>query len=161
MKVLELIGLPVYDIFTGKKVSKVKDVWITEQWMISHLELESSHRFSRKLRMIAWEHISAFGEDAAMIKSRAVIEETEQVHEGARTFLIGPRHLKEIPVVTEEGNQLGSIADVYFRPNMGNTVTGLEITDGILSDLLEGRQQLDWTSQMRLGDDAVVIVTTA
>lgn len=161
MKVLELIGLPVYDIRTGKKVSKVRDVWITDKWLVSHLELEHTGLYARKMPIIPWEHISACGEDAVMIKSQAVIMETEHVHEGTRTFLYGPRRLKEMPVVTEEGNKLGLIADVYFQPNMGNTVTGLEITDGILADLLEGRQQLDWTSQMHLGEDAIIIENSA
>ncbi|MDK8181147.1 PRC-barrel domain-containing protein [Paenibacillus sp. UMB4589-SE434] len=159
MKVLELIGLPVYDIATGKRVSKIKDVWITDEWLMTHVELEEPTRFTRVRHIIPWHDIKACGEDAIMIENSLAVREAEAVHiERARAFLTGPERVKDLPVVTQEGNQLGWVADVYFQPNLGNTITGLEISDGLLADLLEGRRQLDEANRhMRLGQDTVVV----
>ncbi|UHA74306.1 PRC-barrel domain-containing protein [Paenibacillus sp. 481] len=156
MKLLELIGLPVYDIVTGKRVSKVKDIWLSEQHCITHIELEGVSRFERVIRYVAWEDVTGCGEDAIMIVDNEAVQHSAEVfHE--RKFLHGGQHLKDLPVVTTEGIQVGWVADVYFQPNMGNQLISLEITDGLLSDLLEGRRRIDWTSQMTWGEDAIVV----
>ena len=156
MKLLELIGLPVYEIETGKQVSKVKDFRITEQWCITHLELEGSGRKGNVISVVRWEDVTACGEDAIMIANDKAIRQTEAIHI-ERSFLTGKAAMKDLPVVTTEGSQLGWVADVYFQPNMGNHITGLEISDGLLSDLLEGRRQIDGMSGLKWGADVIVV----
>ncbi|MGZ9584789.1 PRC-barrel domain-containing protein [Paenibacillus marinisediminis] len=156
MKLLELIGLPVYDIETGKRLSKVRDIWLSEQWEITHLELEGRTIYSRTIPVVAWEHVVACGEETVMLKSQELVHKVKgNSTEQARTFLQGPHRIKELPVITTEGSQLGRVADVYFQPQLGNTITGLEITDGLLSDLLEGRIQFEGTGLM--GTDAIIV----
>ncbi|WP_028596046.1 PRC-barrel domain-containing protein [Paenibacillus assamensis] len=158
MKLLELIGLPIYDITTGQRVSKVKDIWISAQWMLTHLELEEGGMFHRQAAVIQWEQLAACGEDAVFIPSASVIERGEEIVEQQEwSFLYGSKRLKDIPLLTLEGTQLGWVADVYFQPDMGNTIVGLEITDGLISDLLEGRQRIDGTSRMQIGEHAILL----
>lgn len=159
LKLLELIGLPVYDIETGKRLSTVKDIWLSSNWEITHLELQGSGLYSRKTSVVAWKHITACGEEAVMVQNGQVIQETSGIEAvNGRTFLQGPHRVKELPVVTIDGSQLGSIADVYFQPHMGNTIIGLEITDGLWSDLFEGRMQFEGTG--RMGVDTIIVPRT-
>jgi uncharacterized protein YrrD len=155
MKLLELIGLPVYGIETGKRLTKVKDIRISNDWTITHIELEGRSRKGSPPPSVCWEEVTACGEDAIMIANDTAIRHTEAIHI-ERAFLTGNGALKDLPVMTSEGSQLGWVADVYFQPNMGNQVTGLEISDGLLSDLLEGRRRIDGTSRLKWGSDVII-----
>lgn len=154
MKLLELIGLPVFDIGTGKQISKVKDICMTSEWEITHLHLVS--RVPKQDMRVRWEDVTACGDDAVMIASGEAVQMI-----GAalleRAFLSGEAALKGLPVMTSEGSQLGWVADVYFQPNMGNQITGLEISDGLLADLLEGRRQIEGMSRLKWGTDVIVV----
>lgn len=156
MKGLELIGLPVYDLQTGKKISKVTDLWLNESWEITHLVLERRSFYSRSTPVIAWEYVTACGEDAVMLSDREQIQEMKNNEaEQHRTFLQGSQRIKELPILTPEGSQLGWVADVYFQPQLGNTIVGMEITDGLLSDLIEGRVLYEGTGHM--GAHAIIV----
>ena len=60
-------------------------------------------------------------------------------------------------MLTEEGLMLGRVSDVYFDQELGNTIIGIEITDGFVSDLIEGRKWLPCTSDMSIGESAVMV----
>ncbi|MFL1674517.1 PRC-barrel domain-containing protein [Paenibacillus dendritiformis] len=154
MKLLELIGLPVFDIGTGKQVSKVKDICITPDWKITHLQLVS--RVRKQDMLVRWEDVTACGDDAVMITSGEAVQMKDSASL-ERAFLSGEAALKGLPVMTSEGSQLGWVADVYFQPNMGNQITGLEISDGLLADLLEGRRQIEGMSRLTWGTDVIVV----
>lgn len=154
MKLLELIGLPVFDIGTGRQISKVKDIRITPEWEITHLQLVS--RVRKQDMLVQWKDVTAFGDDAVMIASGEAVQMTASASL-ERAFLSGEAALKGLPVMTSEGSQLGWVADVYFQPNMGNQITGLEISDGLLADLLEGRRQIEGMSRLKWGTDVIVV----
>ena len=42
-------------------------------------------------------------------------------------------------MISEEGEPLGFLKDVYFQEEVG-TIVGYEITDGFFSDITEGKQ---------------------
>lgn len=156
MKGLELIGLPVYDLQTGKKLSKVTDLWLNELWEITHLVLESRILYARTIPVIAWEYVAACGEDSVILHDQERIEHIKKKEaEQHRTFLQGNQRIKELPIITPEGSQLGWVADVYFQPQLGNTIVGMEITDGLLSDLIEGRVLYEGTG--RMGTHAIIV----
>ena len=160
MKLLELIGLPVYEIQSGKRLSKVKDIWMSDKWEITHLELVKSSLYSRTIPVVTWEHVTACGEDAVMLESQShLLHYKSSQAEPYRTFLEGPQRIKEMPILTTAGIQLGWVADVYFQPHMGNTITGLEISDGLLSDLIEGRIQYEGTGH--IGEHAIIVTESA
>lgn len=156
IKGLELIGIPVFDLQTGKRLSKVTDLWVNESWEITHLVLESRLFYARTIPVIAWEDVTACGEDAVILKDQECIEHVKcKEAEQHRTFLLGHQRIKELPIITSEGSQLGWVADVYFQPQLGNTIIGMEITDGLLSDLIEGRVLYEGTG--RMGEHAIIV----
>lgn len=158
MKISELIGLPVYSMQTGKRLAKVKDIDISQNWTIMSIKLED--RFGKKTPslFIRWEEVTAWGEDAIMIAGGTAIQQMEAIPlDIERTFLTGKGAIKDLPVMSNEGMQLGYVADVYFEPNMGNQITGLEISDGLLSDLLEGRWRIEGTSRLKWGKDIIFL----
>lgn len=156
MKLQEMIGLAVFDVENGKEIGKIHDFILDENFTIQGLELEGKTLFSPHVKTIAWEDIEAYGEDAVMVRSQETIRKTD-ADEIPLTFQSGARKLKEMQVLTEDGMMLGRISDVYFEQDQGNTILGLEISDGFMSDLMEGRKWLPCTPDMSVGENAVMV----
>lgn len=151
-----MIGLSVLEVEKGKQVGKVKDFLLTETWEIQGLELEGKRLFSSTVKTVLWNDVIAYGEDAVMIVNKQAVRQTEAV-DIQHTFLNGNGKVRDLPVVTANGTRLGSVTDVYFDPKMGNTMIGLEISDGFISDLMEGRRWLRYSADMKIGQDAVIV----
>nr|WP_253944867.1 hypothetical protein [Paenibacillus sp. NEAU-GSW1] len=52
------------------------------------------------------------------------------------------------------------MSDVYFYPFQGTQIIGYELTDGFISDLMEGRKWLrapDDSDAVLLGEDAIIV----
>ncbi|GIP24934.1 hypothetical protein J23TS9_00640 [Paenibacillus sp. J23TS9] len=156
MKFQELIGLAVFDVEEGKEIGKISDVMISEDWKIQALELEGKGFFSSSAKSVSWEDIMAYGEDAVMIRNQQAVRKTgaDDIH---YTYLLGKNKFKDLNVLTEDGVLLGKVTDVYFDQEMGNTILGLEISDGFVSDLMEGRKWLPLTQDMSIGKNAIMV----
>lgn len=156
MKLQEMIGLSVFDVESGKEIGKVQDFLLSEDWKIAGILLEGKGLFSAGMKAVMWEDITAYGEDAVMIRNHEVIQKLDSNHI-QYTFAVGSGKVKELPVLTSEGVMIGRVSDVYFDQHLGNTITGIEISDGFISDLVEGRKLLPFTKDIVKGENAVMV----
>jgi uncharacterized protein YrrD len=156
LKLQEMIGLPVYDIELGKKIGKVHDFIISENWTILGVELERKIVFSKTSKTVAWKDIIAYGEDAIMIRNAQAVQKVKS-DKSQFSYSLGKKKLCQLPVLTEEGLMLGQVSNVYLDQKKGNTIIGLEISDGFVSDIIEGRKWLPCTSDMTIGDGSVLV----
>ncbi|MDU8672506.1 PRC-barrel domain-containing protein [Paenibacillus polymyxa] len=156
MRLQDMIGLAVFDVEDGKQIGKIHDFMLTADWRITGIELEGKGLFLSHVKMVAWDDIVAYGEDAIMIRNQQAVRKKE-AHDIQHTYLLGPGKLKDLSVLTEEGLMLGHISDVYFDQEMGNNIIGLEISDGFVSDIIEGRKWLPCTEDMSIGENAVMV----
>ncbi|MFB5762176.1 PRC-barrel domain-containing protein [Paenibacillus medicaginis] len=156
MKLQEMIGLAVFNVEDGKQIGKIHDFILTADWTIKGIELEGKSLFSSHVKTIDWEDIVAYGEDAVMIRNQQAVRNTEadDIH---YTYLLGGSKLKDLSVLTEEGLMLGHVTDVYFDQELGNKVRGIEISEGFVSDLIEGRKWLPCTNGMSIGENAIMV----
>lgn len=156
MKLQEMIGLAVFDVEDGKQVGKIQDFIVNDDWEIEGIELENKGLFTNYVKIVQWQDIVAYGEDAVMIRNQQAVRKTG-ADDIKYTYLLGRSKLKEMSVLTEEGLLLGRVSDVYFDQELGNTIIGIEITDGFVSDLIEGRKWLPCTSDMSIGESAIMV----
>lgn len=156
MKLQEMIGVSVFDVEDGKEIGKVVDFILSEDWKILGIVLESKGLFTSYVKAVLWEEIIAYGEDAVMIRNQQAVckLEAENIQ---TTFSLGDGKVKDMSVLTRDGNMIGHVSDVYFDQNMGNTITGLEISDGFISDLVEGRKMLPYTEEMLKGENSIIV----
>lgn len=159
IRLQQLIGLPVLTINNGKKVGVVKDAWFDEHWKLKGLVLEYAKWFAVKVRTVQWDAVLTCGDDAVFIADEAqVLTGKKQLLQ--RAYCMGVVHLKDMPVITVTGSQLGRISDVYFYPFQDTQIVGYELTDGFISDLIEGRKWLRTPSDLNevlLGEDAIIV----
>lgn len=156
LKLQEMIGLTVFDVEEGKEIGKVCDFILDAQLTITGFELERKALFSSMVKTIDWSDIVAYGEDAVMIRNQQAVRKTK-ADNIQFTYSLGKNKLKDLPVITEDGLMLGRISDVYIDKEVGNTIVGLEISDGFVTDIIEGRKWLPCTPDMVVGENAIVV----
>lgn len=156
MKLQDMIGLAVRDVEEGNEVGQIVDILLDSNWKITGIELESKSFFNNHVKVVAWEEIVAYGEDAVMIRSESSVEKTES-EQIAHTFILGKNKIKDLQVLTATGTIIGRVSDVYFDQKMGNTIVALEISDGLVTDLIEGRKWLPCSDEMSIGENAVMV----
>lgn len=161
IRLQHIIGLPVYEIDTGKYLGTVKDSWFNDHWHLEGLILDYSKWFTVKMRTMKWEDVLSCGEDAIYVRNGQAVK-TVKHKRLLRTFHIGKLHLKDLPVITVHGSQLGRVSDVYFYPLKDTKIIGYELTDGFVSDIVDGRKWLkvkDEDYEFLLGKDAIIVPT--
>ncbi|WP_211747543.1 PRC-barrel domain-containing protein [Paenibacillus sp. Marseille-Q4541] len=160
MKFQEMIGLAVYDVEEGKHIGKICDFILTNDWQLTGIELDGRAPFSKQVKTVSWEDIVAYGKDAVMIRNKQAVRKTD-ADNIQYSYLKGHHKLRDMTVLTQEGLQLGRITDVYFDQQMGKNILGLEISDGFVMDLMEGRKWLPRTNEMMMGEHTVVVPTAS
>ncbi|WP_235680152.1 PRC-barrel domain-containing protein [Paenibacillus albicereus] len=159
LKLQDVIGQPAYFAASGARAGKVRDAWFDEHWTLQGLVLDGWCWRPGRARTVRWDDVLVCGADCVFLRSEESIG-VRRLKSLPRSFLGGCVRLKELPVVTAEGEQLGRVSDVYFDPNVGTQVVGFELTDGFVSDLKDGRR---WLRAPRdpdvflLGEDAIVV----
>lgn len=159
IKLQQLIGLPVIVIHSGKLVGTVKDAWFDEHWLLRGLILDCAKWFASSVKTVEWSHVLSCGEDTVIIESEAAVVRMKSKRL-LRSFYTGLVKIKDMPIVTVQGLQLGRVSDVYFYPKQGTQIIGYELTDGFVSDLMEGRKWLKAPSDpdsVLLGEDAIIV----
>jgi len=155
-RVSETIGLPIIGADTGRQLGKVRDVWFASDWTIFGFVTAPRRWWSPKAKVIRWADTDKIGRDGVMVRSKRAVSETAGVDE-IYSFCLGKAKLKDLEVVTLHGDRLGTVTDVYFNPIMGNKVIGFELSDGLISDLIEGRQWLPVSDGLQFGEHMLLV----
>lgn len=151
----DLIGLTVVELETGKRLGKVRDLLIDGEWHVRGIMLDYKQLFS-PAHYIGWADVITFGDDALMVQSKDSIRKFEKADD-VYFLLGGKRRIKGFPLVTAEGVHLGRVEDVYFSENMENMIVGFELSDGLLTDLREGRKRLPIPAGTKRGRDMILV----
>ncbi|WP_308634699.1 PRC-barrel domain-containing protein [Paenibacillus silvisoli] len=159
LRLQHLIGLPVIEMSGGKQVGHVKDAWFDEHWQLGGIILDAGRRFLTAIKAVLWNEVMVCGEDAVIIMNEASVRKTKQA-DIMRSFHTGSIRLKDLPVITVDGEQLGRVSDVYFDQIQGTQIVGYELTDGFIADILEGRKWLpapESAEEVMLGEDVIIV----
>lgn len=155
--VCNLVGLPVLDVVTGRRVGTVKDVLVTGTWRLRGIVLEYKSWFN-SARYVEWGSLISIGEDAVIINSAASVRPFKSFP-GTSLLNWGKTKLKGLPLVSVEGIQMGRLEDVYFSEKMEDSIVSLELSDGLLTDLQEGRRKIPVPPGAVRGEDAITVRT--
>ena len=142
----EIVGLPVLNLKSGDQIGWVQDVVFDEDnRKISGVLLESAHIFHSN-KGIPREYVAAVGKDALTISDHVVQE------------VLGVKWSEKVgnQVFTQGGEAKGTIEDVFLDDSAENIV-GFEVSDGLFSDLLEGRGTILQENVMVDGKDVLIV----
>lgn len=158
LRIQSILGLPVL-AQDGAKAGEVTDVWFGEQWQLAGVVLKARFGYGKTRRTVRWHDVLTYGEDALLIEGRQSVTKIDK-NSMPRAFVSGTVRLKDMPVYTVSGLHLGKVTDVYFKAPEGTPLIGFELTDGFLSDLLEGRRRLmlpEGPEPVTIGEHAIMV----
>lgn len=149
----DLIGMPIIDLSNGEIVGRVRDVYFNPK---SHRILGivvDGGGWLKGPRKICYADLTGIGDDAVTIENDMVILK-EPIEEDC--ILTGEGTLIGNKVMTRDGNELGTIADVIFDHSTGE-ITHYQLSEGIVQDMLEGREILPVDTEFQYGKDALIV----
>lgn len=133
----ELIGLPVIDWKTGKETGSVEDLIVDlSQDKVTALSVRSDGWLTNR-RLIPLKQIQQINKQAVIVNEENTDAQLA-VDPGSE---LGVKSLKGISVFGCEGRDLGTVEDLVLSLPDGR-ITGWEISDGLVQDLVDGRRVL-------------------
>ncbi len=136
-----LIGLPVIEKNSEKKLGIVQDLYLTDDKKAVDGLIITNTNWIKKCYKIPFSKISSIGTDAIVIDWEKVDECAENIAQDEETNQIN--RLIGLEVMTPDGNTLGSISDLVIDPQDGS-IESMELSDGFVDDLMKGRGTLPW-----------------
>ncbi|NLC69028.1 MAG: photosystem reaction center subunit H [Clostridiaceae bacterium] len=172
----KVVGLPVYCTGNNKKLGIIKDVLYCMEEKQAKAILLQENGIMQKKRIILLKDISKIGEDAVIIRSETAKQYMGYKKDGIKRDRVrknevnrdgvnrdgaqvnGARQDKimEMKVYSRAGEELGIIKDVLFDCETGN-IEGVEISGGILQDMVEGRKVLPFIGRYEFGEDILLV----
>lgn len=147
-----LKGLPVIDMISGTKIGEVSDLSVTGDGNVKGLLVKQGNLL-KKTFLLSIENVHSYGRDGVMIENPQVLEQVQTPPEF--TFEHHER-LSGRMMLTQDGDELGLLQDVYFLEEVG-TIVGYELTDGFFSDITEGKRVIKAVNPPAIGKDAIVV----
>lgn len=149
----ELIGLPVINLSNGETVGRIKDILFDPETCLFNGVVVDIGGWLKGVRKICYDDIAALGEDAITIADDTVLIKTSCDEE---CILAKEGEVVGTKVLTKDGNELGTIADILFDQESGQ-ITHYQLSDGFIQDLIEGRETIPVTADFQYGKDAIIV----
>lgn len=149
-RVTEIIGLPVINLNSGEKIGEVDDViFIPISKEIKGVLVKNKNKY-----FVPNHNIHKIGEDAIIINNRNALQKFN------KTFGIGikngDQNIIGEKVITKSGSEKGMISDLVIDENK-QILIGYELSEGIIQDLLEGRNILSIEQDLYFGEDTLIL----
>ncbi|MCS1350256.1 PRC-barrel domain-containing protein [Mechercharimyces sp. CAU 1602] len=150
----DIIGLPVIQRVDGKKLGIVRDLLFDDHQQCYGLLLESG-KWVKRGQFIPANRVSALGQDAVMVEDSSAALPLDEAVEESMGFFSGDKKLKGRSVIQATGQELGMVENVYIGEELGKLI-GYELSDGLISDLTEGRKVLHSHQPLTWGEDVLI-----
>lgn len=142
----DIIDLPVIDAQEGKEVGIIIDVVIESGInQIAGVVLKSN----QQEYLVPLEQLYSLGADYIIIK-----ELYQLLAIDSQDLLTGQK-LIGTPVVTSDGDSLGVVKDILLTEK--GELNGYELSDGLVQDILNGREILTADQKITYGDQKMII----
>lgn len=144
----DTVGLPVICSGNTKKVGNISDVIFnpeTKEIIGFGVEMKGLLRLKK---MVEIKDVLSLGKDAMVIVNQQSLVNDKK--HALKYKLIGNR------IYTKTGNELGVVKDVLFDFNTGK-IEGLEASDGLLQDIISGRNIIPLFGKVELGEETILI----
>lgn len=156
VRVKNLRDLPVFSMLQGKKIADVKDtIYDPFKNKITALLLYPNGIFSKE-RFVLFEDIKSVGKDAIIVDSSLVLKKAEEIDKHILNLKNRDKLLLGTKIVTENGEQLGTVTDYFFDQSNGK-VSKLELSQGGFADFKTGKKIISISNILSMGPDATIV----
>jgi uncharacterized protein YrrD len=151
----DLIGKPVVAFDTGQQFESITDLLFDQEnnQLLGFL-VDEGGWFS-SARVLPIQNIQSIGPDAVIVPAKNAVVNAEQVP-AIQQILQRNNVLKGTKIMTTDGRDLGTLADLYFSETTG-VVEGYEASGGIFADAYSGRAFVPAPHTIKIGEDVAFV----
>lgn len=150
IKQSECLGLPIISASDGGIVGRVKDFLISDKdKSIYGVTLEGN--LFNSARIILLEDVLRIGKDAMIVYSKDVVRNSNS----------SPHYsMRDKEVYTRDGINLGIVKDIRIN-ELNGEIECVEVSDGIIADIVNGRSVLPLIGRVLFSDSNIVVENQA
>ncbi|WP_258359933.1 PRC-barrel domain-containing protein [Moorella sulfitireducens] len=146
----ELVGLPVISQDRGEELGRVQDLLYDEKTGLLKALVLADGTWLQQPRVISFEELQGRGPKIFTVTGAGAIG--NELPEGFRRW----QEIKGLRLLNREGLELGLVEDLVVDLPSGR-VRALEISTGLVNDLLEGRREIPLTGEVEWGAQEVIM----
>jgi uncharacterized protein YrrD len=153
-KYSEVVGLPVICINCGKKAGTIEDIiFCPGTRAVKGFLLErKGYELSKKAILLA--HVVNIGDGAVLVEDCRCINALKNMEQDNGFKDKG--ELRGLRIYTKSGQDLGIVKDILFDYKT-ETIEGLEISDGLIQDIVEGRNILPLIGRVEFAEEHIIV----
>lgn len=153
-KCSRVIGLPVIYADSGKRAGIIKDVlFCPEERLVKGFLLErKGYGFDKKAVLL--KDILSLGSDAAVVNDHTCIASLKKLELAGE--LKGRGEVRGLRIYSRSGLDMGIARDVLFDPVTGK-IEGVEASNGLLQDIVEGRNIIPLFGRVELSSEIILV----
>lgn len=151
----EILGKPVVHFDTGRRTWKIRDLIFSQEAnrLLGFLVEEGG--WFKAAAVLPLERVQAIGPDAVVVPSKASIVPAGHVPD-VPGILKRNNILRGTRLMTTDGQNLGTIIDLYFDEKSG-AVERYEVSGGLWSDTYTGRSFVPAARTLKIGRDVAFV----
>lgn len=153
-KYSEVIGLPVICSGSGKLIGTVKDIIFTLEGRAVEAFLFEGTGLRNIRKALLLKDIAKLGKDALIIEDAACAIPWKEA--GKSLSLKNKKVLTGFRVFSRSGEEMGVVKDILFDYKTG-LIEGVELSDSLLQDLVNGRYILPLFGKVEFGEDSILV----
>lgn len=151
----DLIGKPVVAFDTGEQFERIKDLLFDQETnQLLGFLVDEGGWFS-SARVLPLQNIQTIGRDAVIVAAKNTVVNAAQVP-AIQRLLERNNVLKGTKIMTTDGRDLGTLADLYFNEETG-AVEGYEASGGVFADAYSGRSFIPAPHAIKIGEDVAFV----
>ncbi len=150
----EVVGLPVISAENGKKVGTVANLIFCPQRRRLEAVLLVPEGYLSGEMVILLKDVLNIGRDAVITSSSSCISAMKAVQTEGELEETGK--LEGLKIYSRAGEDLGVVKDVLFDQKTG-LVEGVEVSDGIIQDIIQGRRVIPLFGKVEFGGDILLV----
>lgn len=154
IKYSEVVGLPVISAGSGKKAGIVKDVVFCPGTREIKAFIVERRSFEVNQKLVFLEDVLNVGKDAIIINSPEDFKSMKRLEKNGdlkdRGEVLG------LKVYSVYGEELGIVKDILFDCDSG-LIEGIEISDGLIQDMVKGRNIIPLFGKVEFGEDNILV----
>jgi uncharacterized protein YrrD len=156
IKGTKVIGLKVITRDKGEQIDTVDDILYSSVDHRVHGLLVNSGGLFGEAKVIPIEDVNSIGENAIIVDSKENLHHAKELPETLSRLAKSDNYLTETKIVTETGDELGTISDLNFNEETGE-VESFEVSQGALKNVGTGIKTILPQDIITVGKDATIV----
>jgi len=157
-KYSNVLGLPVISAKDGMRIGTLKDIAFCKDNKGIHGFILEKDNHALKGNVVLLHNVLSLGNDALIIESPDCLLEYRKFKKVCD--IQEDIQLRGLKIYTHSGDHIGIVQDVLFDYKTGK-VEGVQVSDGLVQDLLMGRKILPFLGRVEIGNANILVENEA